>query len=99
MLPSLTESFGLVYAEALTQGLPVIYSAGQGFDQQFPEGFVGYHVNPLSPEDIVCQIQQVIKEYDSLQPHCGEAAAQFSQDAVCACSEAYYREAVNTGNC
>ena len=38
VMPSVTETFGLVYAEAMSQGLPVIYTKGQGFDGQFEEG-------------------------------------------------------------
>ena len=45
VMPSKTETFGLVYAEAMSQGLPVIYTKGQGFDGQFDEGLVGYHVD------------------------------------------------------
>ncbi len=95
VLPSLTESFGLVYAEALTQGLPVLYSEGQGFDRQFPEGVVGYHVDPLSAQDIAQRILQVIQEYAGIQSRCAEASARFSQRAVCGQSQAYYREALH----
>ncbi|MED4207262.1 glycosyltransferase family 4 protein, partial [Neobacillus mesonae] len=35
IMPSIKESFGLVYAEAMSQGLPVIYTRGQGFDKHF----------------------------------------------------------------
>ena len=47
-MPSITESFGLVYAEAMTQALPVVYTKGQGFDGQFPDGEVGYSVEALN---------------------------------------------------
>ena len=36
VMPSIRESFGRVYAEAMTQGLPVIYTRGQGFDGLLP---------------------------------------------------------------
>jgi glycosyltransferase involved in cell wall biosynthesis len=52
VMPSFTESFGLVYAEAISQGLPVVYSIGQGFDRQFPEGEVGYHADPNSAQSV-----------------------------------------------
>ena len=44
VMPSRYETFGLVYVEALSQGLPVIYTRGQGFDGQIPDGEVGYSV-------------------------------------------------------
>lgn len=97
VLPSLTESFGLVYAEALSQGLPVLYSAGQGFDKQFPEGYVGYHVDARAPKNIASCIQTALQEYNALQEHCGNAVTRFSQAAVCAESEVFYREAMSVG--
>lgn len=61
VMPSIYESFGLVYAEAMSQGLPVIYSQGQGFDCQFPNGEVGYSVNSLDYEDIKNGILKSVK--------------------------------------
>ena len=66
VMPSFTESFGLVYAEAMSQGLPVIYSKGQGFDNQFPEGNVGYHVSANDAEDVADGIEKVIKNYSNI---------------------------------
>ena len=51
LLPSISESFGLVYAEALLNGTPIMYSKDHlGFDGFF-EG-VGVGVNPRSVESI-----------------------------------------------
>lgn len=44
LVPSGAETFGMVYLEAMSQGVPVLYTRGQGFDGQFPEGEVGYSV-------------------------------------------------------
>lgn len=57
-----TESFGLVYAEAMSQGLPVIYTKGQGFDGQFEDGQVGYAVNS---NDIVGLCEAICLVYDN----------------------------------
>lgn len=73
VLPSHQETFGLVYAEAMSQGLPVLYTRGQGFDRQFPDGVVGLPIDPASPEDIAqkiislcCSYQQIASENPKL---------------------------------
>ena len=50
-MPSLHETFGLVYIEALTQNLPVLYTKGQGVDGLLPQS-AGIAVNPYSIDDI-----------------------------------------------
>ena len=77
IMPSFTETFGLVYAEALSQGLPIIYSYGQGFDGQFEEGQVGYGVDPYSLEDIVNKTIRIIEEYDQIYKNCVKASTKF----------------------
>lgn len=51
-MPSLHETFGLVYIEALTQNLPVLYTKGQGVDGLLPPS-AGIAVNPYSIDEIV----------------------------------------------
>lgn len=46
VMPSKKETFGLVYAEAMSQGVPVLYSINEGFDGQYPDGYVGFAVEP-----------------------------------------------------
>lgn len=77
VMPSFTESFGLVYAEAMSQGLPVIYSAGQGFDGQFPDGHVGYAVDPHSAESVAEGITQAISHIAELQKNVINSARRF----------------------
>ena len=57
VMPSKTETFGLVYAEALSQGVPIIYSRGQGFDGWFKEGTVGYSVSCEDHKEIYEKIK------------------------------------------
>lgn len=77
IMPSLTETFGLVYAEAMSQGLPVIYSKGQGFDGQFEEGFVGYHVNSSNEEEIADRIIDISSKYNIMSKNCLEKVKKF----------------------
>lgn len=60
------ETFGLVYVEALTQGLPILYSKNMGIDGYFPEGFVGFSSHSKSITQIVEQLKNIIKNYEML---------------------------------
>ena len=78
VMPSIHETFGRVYVEAMSQGLPVIYTRGEGFDEQLPNGYVGFAVNPKSPEEIASSIKNVLVNYVELSQHAVESAARFS---------------------
>jgi glycosyltransferase involved in cell wall biosynthesis len=66
VVPSRTESFGLVYAEALTQAKPVIYTRNQGFDGVFSHGEVGYAVDAMDANEISSRIRDAQKDYSRL---------------------------------
>ena len=58
-MPSIHETFGLVYIEALSQNLPVIYTKGQGIDGIFDDS-VGIGVDALSVDDIAASIKEIL---------------------------------------
>lgn len=62
------ETFGLVYIEALSQGLPILYSRNQGIDRSFDEK-VGIAVGPKSVPDIVHGLENIIDNYDAFELH------------------------------
>ena len=66
VMVSKPETFGLVYVEALSQHLPIIYAKGQGFDGYYPEGFVGYPAEPRNIESIAEKIECLIKNYSTI---------------------------------
>ncbi len=82
VMPSKTETFGIVYAEAMSQGLPIIYTKKQGFDGQFEEGVVGYHVNPEDENDIVNKIEMIINNYNYLSNQCVEKVNKFKWENI-----------------
>ncbi len=81
-MPSHRESFGLAYAEALSQGLPVLYTKGQGFDNQYEDGTVGYAVNDRDSTDLANKIKMVINNYDSLSKNCIQLSGKFDWNAI-----------------
>lgn len=82
VMPSKKESFGLVYAEALTQGLPIIYSKQQGFDGHFEDGLVGYAVNPMDHQEITDKILKIRKNFSSIQERCIELSSKFCWNTI-----------------
>ena len=58
-MPSIHETFGLVYLEALSQNLPVLFTKGQGIDGLFDET-VGVSVNPTSVKDIKDALKKLL---------------------------------------
>ena len=82
IMVSFNETFGLVYAEAMSQGLPVIYTKGQGFDQHFRNGKIGYAVDPLNVKEIAQSIVEIIDNYKSIAQNCIELSGNFSWSNV-----------------
>lgn len=62
-MPSKGETFGLVYVEALSQGLPIIYTKNEGIDGYYEN--VGEAVNANSTESISENIKKVYSNYSN----------------------------------
>lgn len=78
------ETFGLVYAEAMSQGLPVIYSKEEGFDGQFSDGEVGYAVSVKNVMEIVERIEAVCRDYSTIAGNTVKNVQKFRWDDICA---------------
>jgi len=81
-MPSLHETFGLVYIEAMSQGLPLIYSKGEGIDGYFKEGKVGYSVNFKDINDIIEKIELILDNYNNISKNCNDLVEKFSWERV-----------------
>lgn len=88
VMPSIYETFGLVYAEAMSQGLPVIYSRGQGFDKQFEEGEIGYSVNSTNEKEIAKKIVKIIDNYEKITLNCSSFVNKYNWEKI---SDQYYK--------
>ena len=69
---SKSETFGLVYFEALTQGLPVVYTAGQGFDGVFGGLNVGLAAKSCNVSDVSEKIRLVLRDRIAMQKCIGQ---------------------------
>ena len=82
LVPSSAETFGMVYLEAMSQGVPVLYTRGQGFDGQFPEGEVGFSVpcgDTAAQADALCR---VMEDYPARSVRCVERAREYAWERI-----------------
>lgn len=82
IMPSFRETFGTVYVEALTQGLPLIYTTGQGIDGYFDQGVIGYACKPRDILGIADAIQKIIYDYNSFSVRCYNKSNLFKWSKV-----------------
>lgn len=82
IMPSKTETFGMVYVEAMSRGLPIIYTKGQGIDGYFSEGSVGYGVNEPLAENIVNNIERILLNYKKLSSEARLQSLNFTRDKI-----------------
>lgn len=82
IVPSISETFGLVYVEAMTQGVPVIYSQNQGFDGFFQNGVIGYAVDPNETKSIEEGIYKILETYDFMSKQCIKLCKKFDWDNI-----------------
>src|SRR5699024_9957633 len=64
-MPSRNETFGLVYVEAMLQGLPILYTEGEGIDGYYKEN-IGERVSKDADEkEIALALKKLIKNFDT----------------------------------
>jgi len=63
-MPSKHETFGLVYVEAMSQGLPILYTENDGIDG-FYEEKIGEKVTHSKVEEIKEKLSKLIENYES----------------------------------
>jgi len=79
---SKTETFGLAYIEALSQGTPILYTKNTGIDGTFPEGKVGFQINIKSKKDFCNKYNYLVDYYEKIQPNCQRESYLFSWDHI-----------------
>lgn len=77
-MPSKLETFGVVYVEAMSQGLPIIYTKGQGIDGYFKQGEIGYAVESSNINEIGVSLLNILNNYHNISSNCSKFACDFS---------------------
>lgn len=95
IMPSIHETFGRVYAEAMTQGLPVLYSKGQGFDGIYPDGVVGYSVPSMDAQYIAAKIKDIIANYGEISQNAIRHSTDFRWEQIAEELETFYQRALH----
>lgn len=77
-LISSRETFGLVYAEAMSQALPIIYTRGEGFDGFLANHTVGESVNYQDEREFIQNVNRIIQNYPEMSKRALEAIDAFN---------------------
>ena len=80
-MPSLHETFGLVYVEALTQGLSLLYTCNEGVDGLFEEP-VGEAVTPTNEKEIVDALYKLLTEPQNYRAPVAEELKKFDWEKI-----------------
>lgn len=94
VMPSKVETFGRVYAEAMTQGLPIIYTKNQGFDGIFEDGKVGYSVPSDNATYIANCIERIALNYDIISENCIQESPRFNWKSIVKEIDAFYHKII-----
>jgi glycosyltransferase involved in cell wall biosynthesis len=76
LLPSLNETFGMVYVEALFAGLPILFTRGTGIDGYLDGLDVGHAVPPRDVDAIAAATLDLWRRSDTLRANIASAAPQ-----------------------
>ncbi len=82
VMASKRETFGLVYMEAMSQGLPVVFSRYTGIDGLFKLESIGYGVNPGSVSEMKEGIDRIIANYQVISKNAMLEARQFNWTSI-----------------
>lgn len=97
VMPSFRETFGVVYLEALSQGLPIVHTRGEGVDGYFEAGTVAEAVDPHDVGSVQRAVLALADRLDSVRGTCIERAREFGWPTIARTYAELYREVAAAG--
>jgi glycosyltransferase involved in cell wall biosynthesis len=94
VMPSLSETFGVVYIEALSQGLPIVHTRGQGVDGYFAPKTVAEAADPHDVASVQSAVSDLAARLDAVREECVRAARAFGWPFVAQTYAGLYGNAV-----
>ena len=82
IMPSVKETFGLVYIEALSQGLPIIHCINEGVSGYFKKREVSVEVLPNNTREIVDGVHFIQQHYEKMSSKAKLLSKTFNWDEV-----------------
>ena len=90
-MPSFLETFGLVYIEAMSQGVPVVHSRGQGIDGLFSASGIAEAVDPRNIYEMAEGMARAADRRESIASECIRAASRLSWTRIARCYNDLYQ--------
>ncbi|MBC6997549.1 MULTISPECIES: glycosyltransferase family 4 protein [Bacteroidota] len=82
LMPSIKETFGLVYIEALSQGLPIVFCKDEAVDGFFPNLSTGVAVPPNDVNETSRAIEYIIENYNEMSKSAVKLSSSFRWENV-----------------
>jgi glycosyltransferase involved in cell wall biosynthesis len=92
VMPSFRETFGVVYLEALSQGLPIVHSRDQGVSGLIRDPEVSLAVDPTDAASIASAAEALFDKGAGIRARCVAESSRFSWDEVAETYLQLYRD-------
>jgi len=93
-MPSKAETFGLVYIEALSQGIPVLFTQNEGIDGFYDKN-IGEAVNCFEEQNIASGIKKIIENYNKYDFNPSEIIENHNWSEIAKTYLSFYNNIIN----